>query len=157
MEITSRDTEYVKTVLCLGGFDDPIGPSRLAEEMDISRVAALKKMRRLEELGLGEYVDSKGLLISDKGLDFVKEEARKHHLVERFLQKSLDLEHDVACGEASKIASNFSDDLLRVLADSFVFDKPCDCGFEASGETDVKDLLNCPWISRRNNEKEGGE
>ncbi len=148
--ITQRDREYIKKIYLLGGKEIPTSPSELAREMNVSKVGALDKMRRLEELGFAEYIKNKGILLNSKGIKEIEEGAKRHHLVEKFLRESLDIDQEEACVESTKIAFRLSNRTIEKISSQLDPGTTCRCGFRIGKYTELRDLKNCPWL---NNEK----
>jgi Mn-dependent DtxR family transcriptional regulator len=44
-------------------------------------------MRRLETLGLGEYIFKEGLKLNNEAILIVENDIKKHHILERFFKK----------------------------------------------------------------------
>ncbi len=147
-ELTEREINYLKTIFKLNGHKKPVGPAKIAKKMNTSRPGALKKLKKLEEKELGTYIKNKGLKINEKGLEKIKEEIEKHHLLEKFLQKNLNLSHEQSCQESAKIANSTSKDLLKVLKSQINLEKPCKCGYEKKENLDIQDLQNCHWLKK---------
>lgn len=145
-KITSRDRDYIKTIYLLGGEDEPTSPSELANKMGVSKVGALEKMRRLEDLGFGKYVARKGILLNKKSINLIEEAAKRHHLVEKFLQDSLGIKHPEACKESSKIALELSDETIEEISTIVKPGSTCSCGFNIGKEVELEKLRNCPWL-----------
>jgi len=145
-DITKRDIEYLKTVFKKKGFKTPTGPSKIAEEMDTTRAGAMKKLKKLQEKGLGDYIEKEGLVLNEKGLEKIKEELEKHHLLERFLQRNLNMTHEECCKESEKIASNASEKLLKNLKSNTDFENPCECGYTEEKSMSIEQMKKCHWF-----------
>ncbi len=146
--LTSRDREYIQMILMLDGVEDPVSPSKLAENMEVSRVAALKKMKRLASIGLGNYIPNQGMILNDESKDILRDTSRRHHIVEKYLQESLDLAQEKACKEAVKIASLLGDESIENMYSS-INDPICDCGYRIGDELEVGTLKRCHWLDER--------
>ncbi len=147
-DLTEREIEYLKTIFKHEGSRTPIGPAKIAQEMDTSRAGALKKLKKLQEKGFGIYIKSKGLKLNEEGLEKIREEIEKHHLLEKFLQETLDLPHEKSCQESTRIASATSKALLEVLKSKINSEIPCECGYEIGKDSSIEDLQGCHWFEK---------
>ena len=102
-ELTNRDREYLRVLYVLNGFTDPVGPVLLSKKIGVTKVCAFQKMHRLEALGYGKYFLREGLKLNKKACRLVKQDIKRHHVIEAFLQKKLGLTHHQACIEAEKL------------------------------------------------------
>ena len=47
-------------------------------------------------MGYGSYHHRKGLILTEAGINVVEEEIRRHHILEKFLEKNLNMTHGLA-------------------------------------------------------------
>ncbi|MEF8835605.1 MAG: metal-dependent transcriptional regulator [Candidatus Thermoplasmatota archaeon] len=148
---TRRDREYLRALFVLKAHEKPAGPSDLSDLMDVSRVGALQKMRKIEELGYGEYIENKGLLLNDEAIEVIREDIEKHHLLEEFFRESLDMEEEEACKESSLIQPFVGSRLIQKIYDEFEEELDCVCGNCINPEmnTDPNDLYQCHWFKKK--------
>jgi len=146
--VTERDRKYIRAIYLKEGYKRPVGPSELAEDMDVSRVGALQKMRRLESQGLGEYLSKKGLILNGEGVDIVEEDIKRHHLLEKFLQESLGMNFDEACRESSRLGPIVSDKMMDRIDKNYREYLECECGLCLDPPYEPDDLEECHWIRR---------
>ncbi|MEG9194640.1 MAG: metal-dependent transcriptional regulator [Candidatus Methanoglobus sp.] len=104
-----------------------IGPSYLAEELEIPKSTAQKILLRLSELGYGFYIEKKGFILSEHGLREGKKILRKHRLLECLLE-DLGLDKSEICEEASKIDLALGDGLERLIEERYGKRERCPCG-----------------------------
>ena len=148
--LTIRDREYLRVIFLLNGIIKPVGPSRLSIYTGISKEAAYQEMRRLEALNLGEYVFKKGLKLNDIATAIVENDVKKHHILEKFLKKSLNIPHKEACIESSKIDPYISEKLMKNIANKISPTNKGYCGCNLSSPIKPEDLKKCNWIKKKN-------
>ncbi|MFO8109555.1 MAG: metal-dependent transcriptional regulator [Thermoplasmata archaeon] len=148
-ELTTRDKEYLRALFLLEAYKHPIGPAEVAKMMNVSRVAVLKKMRRLEYMGYGDYVSRKGLLINQRSVNLIQRDVRKHHLLEKFLETTLDMESEEACDESAVLDVSVSNNLLEKMDSKYGEDLHCDCGCCISTYYEPEDLYDCHWYQKQ--------
>lgn len=148
---TQRDREYLRGLFILKAHEKPVGPSDLSDLMEVSRVGALQKMRKIESLGYGEYIENKGLILNDEAIELIKEDIKKHHILEIFFRKSLDMEPEEACKESSSIQPFVRSKLVKKIYEEFEEELDCVCGHCVDPDTDTtpKDLYDCHWYKKR--------
>ncbi len=145
-DLTKRDREYMRVVFLLNGSEVPIGPSKLAKKMGVSRVGVLRKMRRIAELGMGDYIEQSGLILNSEGIEVVEKDIQNHHLIENFLQESLDMDFNEACKESSKIGDIISDHLIECIKEKLGDDIDCECGICLDPPYTPNKLKKCHWL-----------
>ncbi len=92
-----------------------IGPSYLAEELEIPKSTAQK------------IVEKKGFILSEQGLKEGKKILRKHRLLECLLE-DLGLDKSQICEEASKIDLALGDGLEKLIEERYGKRERCPCG-----------------------------
>ncbi len=150
--LTQRDREHMITIFLLGGNEEPVGPSKLAEKMDMSRAGALQKMKRLEKCNVGEYIPKKGLKLTTAGVKIVEDDIIKHHVVENFFQESLGMEFDKACEEATNLSSDMSERMIDLINSAYGEEISCECGLCLDPPFEPEDLEDCHWCKRLSEE-----
>jgi len=148
---TKRDREYLRALFFLGAHEEPVGPAKLSKLMNISRAGALQKNRRIEELGYGKYIKNKGLMLNEEAVESIKEDISKHHAIEFFFRKTLDMDPKEACEESSNIENVVSPRLMRKIREKFEDELECECGscIDPDEEFDPEDLYQCHWYKKR--------
>jgi len=146
-KLTQRDKQHLLSIFILNGFEEPIGPSKLADKMGVSRPGALQKMKRLEKYGFGEYIKGKGLKLNSRGKEIVEEEVLRHHIIENYLKETLEIDLDEACKEAGNLGSEISKKVIDLIGRTYG-DEEGECGLELEPPFDPADLKNCPWCRR---------
>ncbi len=149
VELTSRDREYLRAVFLLDGGNKPVGPSQLGNLVNVSKVAALEKMRRLEAMGFGEYVPRKGLLLNKDGVSVVQHDIKRHHVVEKFLEDNLGMDSTEACRESSAMDPYVSESFLKNAVSALGEKASCDCGCCIEEYYDPEVLYGCHWFKKQ--------
>ncbi len=145
-DLTQRDGQYLKAVYVLGGHEEAVGPAMLARKMDVSRVGALKKMRRLTSMGYGEYLDYQGFILNEAGVQAIQTEMRRHHVIEKFLQISLEMKSEAACDESSRVGQYVSKEAVESMSQKLGDELTCECGCCIEPPYDPEDLMQCHWV-----------
>lgn len=91
---------YLAEMYRLGGEDDYVASSALADELDVSSPAVSRMADRLHELGLVERIPYKGIRLTPDGVREGLRVIRGHRLAEAFLVRVMDYgwheAHDMA-------------------------------------------------------------
>ena len=152
--LTNRDREYLRGIFLLEGTIKPVGPSQLSKCIGVSKEAAFQEMRRLEFLGFGKYIPKEGLKLNDNAISIVENDVKRHHILEKFLKKTLNMSHKDACDESINIDPYISEKLMNNISNKIGLFDICDCGCIIKSPIEIKDLKNCNWVKRTIN---GGE
>jgi Mn-dependent DtxR family transcriptional regulator len=142
---TERDAQCLRAVYFLGGDGRPVGPTRLARVLGVTRVTAMSALRRLAALGFGEYLPGEGFLIGREGVDEVENSIWRHHVVERLITQSMGMSCDDACSESSRIQFGLSDEFVKAAYERLGRPDNCDCGCALSPPYDRESLSGCNW------------
>lgn len=148
-ELTSRDRKYMRAVYLLNGHKKPVGPAKLAQYMEVSRVGALQKLKRLETFKVGNYIENKGLKLNKKGIKIIEEDIWRHHVLENFFIKQLDMKFSQACEESSKLGNIISDELIRNIYESIDGTIECKCGLCLDPPYEPQKLKKCHWFKNQ--------
>ena len=147
-ELTERDREYMRAVFLLNGKEEPVGPSKLSEKMGVSKVGVLRKMKRIARLGMGDYIEQNGLLLNSEGVKVVERDIENHHIIEYFLQKSLDMDFPEACEESSKMGEIISDTFIESVREKMGDEISCECGLCLDPPYSPSKLKECHWCNK---------
>lgn len=147
---TGRDREHLRALFLLKAQEELVSPSELSEFMDISRAGALKKMRKVEELGYGDYVANEGLRLNRKGTEIIKEDIERHHVLEIFLKESLGLPDEEACEESDILDEHVSERLIKRICEEFEEELSCECGYciDPNKDPEIDELYRCHWVKK---------
>ncbi len=147
---TGRDREHLRALFLLKAQEKAVGPSELSEFMNISRAGALKKMKKVERLGYGDYVPKKGLRLNKEATKTIKKDIHRHHALEIFLRESLNLSEEEACEESDILDEHISERLIEKICDEFEEELSCDCGYciDPNVEPNIEELYRCHWVQK---------
>ena len=103
--------------------------------MGVAPASVTEMLRVLSREGYVNYVKYQGVSLTPEGLAYAKNIRRKHHVIERFLNEVLGIDHEEAHEQACLIEHSISDDSInricrmigtRVDHDCTTCDNPCD-------------------------------
>jgi DtxR family Mn-dependent transcriptional regulator len=114
--VTSIAEEYLEAIYRLGGRDEPVPLSSLAEHLDLVAVSVNEMVRRLEEQHLVRYTPYRGVLLEEEGLRQALALLRRHRLWERFLTDMLGIPWDRVHEEACKLEHAASEQVTEKLS-----------------------------------------
>jgi len=101
--VSASVEHYLKAIYELGGEEQPVSLSALAEELAISPVSANEMVRKLARRELVTYVPHKGVTLTPEGRAQALAVIRRHRLWERFLTDILGLDWDHVHEEACRL------------------------------------------------------
>jgi DtxR family Mn-dependent transcriptional regulator len=102
--VSASVEHYLKAIYELGGEDQPVSLSALAEELAISPVSANEMVKKkLVKRGLVTYERYKGVTLTPEGRAQALAVTRRHRLWERFLTDVLGLDWDHVHEEACRL------------------------------------------------------
>ncbi|MCX7999587.1 MAG: metal-dependent transcriptional regulator [Leptospiraceae bacterium] len=104
-----------------------IGPSYLAQKLEIPKSTAQKVLLDLSKLGYGVYVEKKGFILTELGLREGRRIIRKHRLLECLLE-DIGLNKAEICEEASKIDLALGKGLETLIEEKYGKRERCPCG-----------------------------
>ncbi len=147
---TNRDREHLRALFLLRAQDEIVGPSQLSEFMGISRAGAMKKMKKVEDLNYGEYVQGRGIRLNKKATKTIRKDIERHHALELFLRESLDLSQEEACKESDSLEEHVSEDLMKKIQEKYEDELRCECGHCVDPEFDsgTNQLYQCHWVKK---------
>jgi Mn-dependent DtxR family transcriptional regulator len=144
--LTNRDKQYLKAIFLLQGYTHSVGPQELAKKMEVSKVCAFQKMRRLESMGYGEYTIRRGLKLNDNGVTIIENEIKNHHILEKFLEDTLKITFQEACDHSSHIAPFICDSLMNNIIHQMKTKINCNCGYCFDSAKSSNELENCHYL-----------
>jgi len=149
MKLTEFGRRYLRAVYLSGGNEAPVGPAEVGRRLGVSRVTALEMLKRLSEMGFGEYVAGKGLRLNRSGVSKVTEDIWRHHVMESALIDLIGInDHSLACAESARASWDMSHEVLDILYNKLgrpVYGK---CGCRIYPEIDRESLKKCRWCSQ---------
>ncbi len=145
MKPTLRDLHYLHTIYFLHGDKSPLSPTKLAKHLNVSKVTAYQKMKRLELLNFGTYHRQKGFVMNKKSLKTIEKSILQHHVLECFFAQTLNISCEQACEESSLITSNLSDEFINLIYQKIGEPLNCNCGCKISPPYTHDRIKGCNW------------
>lgn len=115
--LTPIAEEYLEAIYRLGGRDEPVPLTSLAEQLNLVPVSVNEMVRRLEEQHLVHYAPYRGVMLADEGLAEALGVLRRHRLWERFLTDMLGIPWDSVHEEACRLEHAASEQVTEGLAE----------------------------------------
>lgn len=129
--ITAATEHYLSAIYALTAERGRLIGARLAQHLRVSPPSVTQTLQRLEREGyvrLNDLGDRKEILLTDSGREVGEAATRKHRLIERWLQKELNLSSTEAHEAAEKFEPGFTPMLLERLFVSLGRPKACPHG-----------------------------
>jgi DtxR family Mn-dependent transcriptional regulator len=118
MSKTSEAIEdYAKAIYTLSR--DRRGPvlnGEVAERLEVTPATATSMLKRLDGLGLVDYLPYRGVTLTPSGERLALEVIRHHRLIEAYLSEALGMPADRVHAEAEVLEHYISEDLERLIA-----------------------------------------
>ena len=115
--------DYLKAIFTLQSEqeegEDPVGTTQLAERLNVSSASVTNMLKRLDTLGLAQYIAYKGVKLTGDGKAIALEIIRHHRLLETYLRQVMGYDWEEMHEEAEHlehhISEEFEDRLDRML------------------------------------------
>ena len=127
--ISASVEHYLKAIYDLGGGEQAVSLSALAEELSISVVSANEMVKKLVRRELIAYEPYKGVALTPEGRTQALTVTRRHRLWERFLADVLGLGWDQVHAEACRLEHETSALVEEHLAQFLGWPKTCPHGY----------------------------
>jgi DtxR family Mn-dependent transcriptional regulator len=108
--------DYLKAIHRLGGTDELVSPSDIADVLGFKPPSVTGMLKRLSESGLITYTPHSGARLTPVGLTEALRVIRRHRLVELFLTRVLGLDWSEVDAEAEALEHAISPRLEQALA-----------------------------------------
>ncbi len=108
---TQAIEDYLKAVFEIGGQQDRVGTTALAEHLGVTPASATGMIKKLAEMEFVRYEKYQGVSLTKEGRKVALEIIRHHRLVELYLVKALGVPWDKVHEEAEKWEHILSEDL----------------------------------------------
>lgn len=109
--------DYVKAIYQLGGDEQPVTTTALAEWLRITAAGTSHMLRQLAQLGLVDHTPYYGVRLTDTGVRVALEMVRHHRLAEQFLVEVLGYRWDEVHEDAERLEHAMSERLEARIAD----------------------------------------
>ncbi|MFV0504124.1 MAG: metal-dependent transcriptional regulator [Lachnospirales bacterium] len=114
LTLSPSSENYVETLFFLKNENGDVRVTDLAIEVDVSKASVNKAVKNLKELELVNHNHYGSISLTDKGLNFAKEIARKHEILFNFL-KLVGVDETTAEDEACTIEHFLSLDTVQKI------------------------------------------
>jgi DtxR family transcriptional regulator, Mn-dependent transcriptional regulator len=118
MSKTSEAIEdYVKAIYRLSqGRPGPVLNGEVAERLGVTPATATSMLKRLDGLGLVDYLPYRGVTLTPAGERLALEVIRHHRLIEAYLSEALGMPSDRVHEEAEVLEHYISEELEQLIA-----------------------------------------
>ncbi|HET9162925.1 MAG TPA: metal-dependent transcriptional regulator [Solirubrobacterales bacterium] len=109
--------DYAKAIYALSR--DRAGPvlnGEVAERLGVAPATATSMLKKLDGLGLVEYLPYKGATLTPAGERVALEVIRHHRLIEAYLSEALGMPDDMVHAEAEVLEHHISEQLEELIA-----------------------------------------
>jgi DtxR family transcriptional regulator, Mn-dependent transcriptional regulator len=114
-KITQAGQDYVKTLFLLeaerGDGREPIGTTVVAQRLEVTPASATSMLKKLDALGLVDYLPYRGASLTASGAKVALEVIRHHRLIETYLAEALGVPWDEVHAEAEVLEHALSEEL----------------------------------------------
>jgi DtxR family transcriptional regulator, Mn-dependent transcriptional regulator len=109
--------DYAKAIYSLS--QDRAGPvlnGEVAERLGVAPATATSMLKKLDGLGLVDYLPYKGVTLTPAGEKVALEVIRHHRLIEAYLSEALGMPDDMVHAEAEVLEHHISEQLEELIA-----------------------------------------
>ncbi len=115
--------DYIKAIYMIeNDTGERVGTSELAEYLDVTSPTVSSMLKKLEERGLVDREEYRGVTLTEEGEIVALEILRHHRLLESFLSEQLDYDWADVHDEADRLEHHVSEELTERIAE--VLDNP---------------------------------
>ncbi|MDC7951769.1 metal-dependent transcriptional regulator [Methanomassiliicoccaceae archaeon COG_1] len=124
---TGNREDYLIAILRLTEGGGVAKTTELAQFMGVSPASVSEMLKILAKDGLVEYAKYRGVKLTGAGLTEARLTRKRHHVVERFFTDVLEMDHQEAHEEASRIEHSISDESAVKMCNMLGNPPDCDC------------------------------
>jgi DtxR family Mn-dependent transcriptional regulator len=111
--------DYIKAIYSIhSGGEERVSTSALADYLDVTPPTVSSMLKKLEERGLVDREEYKGVTLTEEGELVALEILRHHRLLEAFLTEQLDYDWADVHEEADRLEHHMSEELERRIAEA---------------------------------------
>jgi DtxR family Mn-dependent transcriptional regulator len=111
--------DYIKAIYAIGNdTGERVGTSELADYLDVTSPTVSSMLKKLEEQGLVDREEYRGVTLTEEGTVVALEILRHHRLLESFLTEQLDYDWADVHEEADRLEHHVSEKLTQRIADA---------------------------------------
>jgi DtxR family transcriptional regulator, Mn-dependent transcriptional regulator len=109
--------DYAKAIYALSRQrQGPVLNGEVADRLGVAPATATSMLKRLDELGLAEYLPYRGVTLTPAGQKVALEVIRHHRLIETYLAEALGMPEDRVHEEAEVLEHHISEELELLIA-----------------------------------------
>jgi DtxR family Mn-dependent transcriptional regulator len=110
--------DYIKAIYTIqNDTGERVGTSALADDLDVTSPTVSSMLKKLEERGLVDREEYRGVTLTDEGEVVALEILRHHRLLEAFLTEQLDYDWADVHDEADRLEHHVSEELTDRIAE----------------------------------------
>jgi DtxR family Mn-dependent transcriptional regulator len=114
---TEAIEDYAKAIYALSrDHEGPVLNGEVAARLDVAPATATSMLKRLDGLGLVEYLPYRGVNLTPAGERVALEVIRHHRLIEAYLSQALGMPDDKVHAEAEVLEHHISEELELLIA-----------------------------------------
>ena len=102
MEAT--DKKYLEAIFIIKDRENQVRAAHIARQLEVSRTSVCRALKKLEELEYIQIDVNKCIYLTTLGLEKAQSVYNKHILVEQFLSKVINVPHEIAYKDASRMS-----------------------------------------------------
>lgn len=115
MNISESNEMYLETIYILEDVHGHAHIADIAKRLGVTKPSVSKAMDQLKKEDLISQDSYGPVTLTQKGKAISKQIYRKHHLITRYLVKSLNLSHDEASENACRMEHIITDAMLKAI------------------------------------------
>jgi DtxR family Mn-dependent transcriptional regulator len=109
--------DYAKAIYTVSReHEGPVLNGEVAERLGVAPATATSMLKKLDALGLAEYLPYRGATLTPAGERVALEVIRHHRLIEAYLSEALGMPDDEVHAEAEVLEHHISEQLERLIA-----------------------------------------
>lgn len=115
---TEAIEDYAKAIFALSRErEGPVLNGEVAARLGVTPATATSMLKRLDKLGLVDYLPYRGVTLTTAGERVALETIRHHRLIEAYLSQALGMPDDQVHAEAEVLEHHISEELERLIAE----------------------------------------
>lgn len=116
-KLSEAQEDYLKQILRLTEFDEPVSTQALAHKLDVKPASVTGMVKKLAELSLVDYRPYRGIELTEAGRKIALEVQRHHRLLELYLADMLNYTWDEIHDEAERLEHVISEKFEARIAE----------------------------------------
>lgn len=137
-KVSANMEDYLKIIYQLNEDEELVKTTSIAKSLRIAPGSVTQMLKKMDNLGLVEYFQYKGVKLTEDGLKLAKKVTRKHRLLETFMFDILKLKKTAVHSQACEMEHFLSDDAERALCKILKHPETCPDDIAPIPECDLK-------------------